>query len=362
MTARSSAFAEALEARVAGLGAGAWAQVRLLARALPRRREAVWARLQALTQRLRLAGRQSLGSLAAAGASPREQGEEALRWLGGVDRDRAATQTAVWALLREAREGEAAARAAVNAEVARRAALRERVAARAEQALGEARAGAGVKLATLPEGRRLAARLERSVAAARTGVEESAARARRDLERLSASALVDREKALTAFEEALANEALGPGVSSAPGARPERRPARRPAQRLAQRPQAQRKRAGVPRFLLDRFYRSGGLRAVPGGVELVFVNPLAFCILQGGDPLIVDGAPHPRERTLLRLGDQRLGGAELSASRYLKFPKAAELRVTLEGLSLAPGRHRIECALELRKLGWVDLLVEDVVR
>jgi hypothetical protein len=34
----------------------------------------------------------------------------------------------------------------------------------------------------------------------------------------------------------------------------------------------------------------------------------------------------------------------------------------LQGLALGPGEHRLSCALELKKLGWVEIRVVDKVR
>jgi hypothetical protein len=76
---------------------------------------------------------------------------------------------------------------------------------------------------------------------------------------------------------------------------------------------------------------------------------------------VVDGQTHPKERTILESGDRRLAGTELSETQYLKFPKGASIKVTLEGLSLRPGPHRLQCALELRKMGWVELDVKDAL-
>ena len=110
---------------------------------------------------------------------------------------------------------------------------------------------------------------------------------------------------------------------------------------------------------LKRFYKPGSLRAGPAGVEITFVNPLAFCIIQGGDAVIVDGRVHPKEQTLLDNGEKQVGGVELSPTSYLKFAKGAEIRVMLQGLSLPAGAHRVQAALELRKMGWVELDVRD---
>jgi hypothetical protein len=160
----------------------------------------------------------------------------------------------------------------------------------------------------------------------------------------------DAARALARFDAAMA-EKLGGG---APVAAAPRRVAAAPKK-------PRRKMARVPKFLIAKFYRPGNLRQRDGRVEVTFTNPLAFCIVQGGDAVLVDGRPWPKAQTVLDSGDRRVLGTELSDTHYLKFPKGGAITVSLEGLTLSPGTHRLACSLELRKMGWVDLDVTDAV-
>jgi hypothetical protein len=49
----------------------------------------------------------------------------------------------------------------------------------------------------------------------------------------------------------------------------------------------------------------------------------------------------------------------LSSANSIKFPKGAALTVHLAGLALPRGAHRFVLALEMRKLGWINLDVKD---
>jgi hypothetical protein len=346
--ATGDAFAAALEARIAGYASQVRGALEGLRSDRRDRWEAVRARVSALTLQLAMA-RDALERRVGrpVGAPTRERAGEVLGWLTGFDRERHHIEDEIWGLLRAARLQETGVHARVLARAAELHALGRRLRREADEALVEARSSESVRLEDSVEGAAMVRQHERSLAALRSAVEELGVRAGRERARLAGRGLPDFARAVAKLDETLAARVTDGEV--APG-RPR---AARATRRI------ERKKAKVPKFLLGRFYRSGGMRAANGSLEITFVNPLGFCIIQGGDPVVVDGRMHPREQTTLDNGERRVGGAELSAASYLKFAKGGEVRVALEGISLTPGKHRVQCSLELRKMGWVDLDVED---
>jgi hypothetical protein len=346
-TAELGARVAALQAEVERALAG-WEQERRS------RWEAVRARVRALTFHTAAAQDEARARLVTTPAPRRAQVPEIFRWISRFDRDRARVEQEIWALLRAARAEDERWRARVTAHAAALAALGGRLRREAEAAVGEAAAAGTMRVLDTAAGRALQAQL---AAASATMAERLAAwreRVAADLAAMGGGSFPDPAGTLERFEAAMAGRLAGApggapaGVAAARAARPAR-PAKRP----------DRKKARVPQFLLKRFYKPGSLRAGPAGVEITFVNPLGFCIIQGGDAVLVDGHPFPKEQTVLDNGEKRVGGHELSVTSYLKFAKGGEIRVSLQGLALPSGAHRVQCALELRKMGWVDLDVRD---
>jgi hypothetical protein len=262
--------------------------------------------------------------------------------MDGFDRERQALTRDVLELLRASGEAERRHRAAVEARLRELRRAHAAVRAHAEAAIADVLRPAAAGSAPA---RALRGRLEADLAEARR-------RAERGLEALAAriaaageTPLPDWQRAAAGFAERLGGGAGVPALAAS-SARPA---AARPA----------RKQARIPRFVLSRFYRKGGIRVRPDGVELTFVNPLAFCIIEGGDPIVVDDRPFPKEQTFIDNGERRVLSTTLSSANGIKFPKGAALTVHLSGLELPRGAHRFVLALEMRKLGWINLDVKD---
>jgi hypothetical protein len=345
MIGAGSAFAAAVAARVDGLHGDIQAALDGWAREQRAHWDQLRTRLTALSVQMMVAQRECQRRV---GRTParREQARAALSFIAAWDLQRQHIEDAVWAELRQARADEARLRAAVIARAAELGALGRSLAAQADGVLAESTAAV---TGESPLGPAIRANVARALAELRAGLERLGARAEADAARVAGAGVPDFTRALAHFDAELAARVGGGGAAVAP-VRP-----RRAAVIKA------RKQARVPKFLLQRFYKNGGMRTAGDGLEIVFTNPLAFCIIQGGDAIVVDGRPHPRERTFLDNGQRRIDANGFSDTSYLKFPKGGELRVTLDGLQVKPGRHHIACALELRKMGWVELNVEDSV-
>jgi hypothetical protein len=315
--------------------------------------DALRGRIEALTMRLGAARRDFRRSLGTMPTPSRRDVGAMLRWLGRFEVERQRFEDEIWSQLRATRQEDALWRAEVERKAAALDELGRRLAREAEGALADALAAGRARIGETPAGRALARQLAQARQLLARRLEELGAEVDERLGTLGARSFAEPGQLLGRFEDAVTARLGGGG---APVARVARSPA---TARAAARPD--RKKARVPRFVLSRFYRPGGLRLAGEGVEITFTNPLGFCIIQGGDAVMVDGRPFPKEQTLLDNGERRVRGAELSGADCLKFPKGGEIRVTLRGLDLPPGPHRFLCSLELRKMGWVELNVTDRV-
>ena len=345
MQADSSAFAAAVAARASGLRDELGVAFATWHRDERGRADELRARLIALSVQMAVALRDCRRRVAARPGVRRGQGLEALRFIAGWDRERQRIEDEVWGILRSARVDERRARRQMAARAGELERLARRIATDADAALAEA---AALERGASPLGRAVQDGIARGLAELRRGLDALGARLENETARVAGAGLPDFERALARFDAELAARVSG-GV---------------PAPMVVRRTRAAapaRKKARVPKFLLARFYRAGGMRIAGDALEITFTNPLAFCIIQGGDAIVVDGRPFPRERTFLDNGERRIDGNGFSETSYLKFPKGGELRVTLAGIAIRPGRHRVSCSMEMRKMGWVDLNVEDTV-
>jgi hypothetical protein len=343
MAVDGSAFAAAVAARIDGFHAELARALAAWRREQGARAAALRARATDLSAQMALALRECQHRVGPAPARSQKQALEALRFVTAWDRERARVEDEVWALLRAARAEELGWRRQVRARADELVALARRIGLEADQALAAATSAATGRS---PLGREVEGQVARALARLRRELDRLGARAEVDAVRVATAGVPDFERALAEFDAELATRFVGGTPPPVVRARTIR---------------VARKRARVPKFLLARFYRNGGMRLAGDALEITFTNPLAFCIIQGGDAIVVDGRPHPRERTVLDNGQRSLDGNGFSETSYLKFPKGGELRVRLDGLVVKPGRHRVSCSLELRKMGWVDLNVEDQV-
>jgi hypothetical protein len=335
----------AYDAEVAGAFEG-WQRERA------HRWDAVRGHVSTLTLQLRVAVVELRRKVDAVRSSRRESVRDALRWTARFDAERQRLEHEIWSQLQGARRDDERWRKVIQAKAAELEALGRRLAGELDGAFLEAQTTASdTRVADLPAGRALAHHLGRAREDMARRVAAAGASIEAELGRLAGRAAPDVGEILRRFDGAMI-ERLGGARGVAAAARPLARVARAPAG-------PPRKKARVPRFLLNKFYREGGVRRGGEGVEITFTNPLAFCIVQGGDAVVVDGRPHPKGDTVLDNGERRVSGLELSGSAYLKFPKGGEIKVTLRGLALPPGPHRFNCNLELRKMGWVELHVTD---
>lgn len=313
-------------------------------------------KLGALSGELAVARSRFIEALGEAPVSTRADLSRAFHCVRELDLERQRIEEEVWVLVRAAEEDERRFRARMLKQARRESQIPALVAEAMNVALEGARESSP-SLAQTELGRRFDALHKHRLTSVRGDAERALARLDAELTRVLAGGALDWAEVGDRFAREVSERLSGDGRVAPRRPRPRRPPAPRPKAR----PAKKRKRARVPKFLLRGFYKKGNMHQLGDDVQLTFVNPLAFCIVQNGDAVSVDGRAHPTDQTTLDNGDKRILGTQLSPENYLKYPKGAALKLTLHNLELAPGPHRVSLSLELRKMGWIDLNISDEV-
>ncbi len=117
----------------------------------------------------------------------------------------------------------------------------------------------------------------------------------------------------------------------------------------------------VPTFVLRKLYVAGSLRNVPAGCQLQIKNTLAPAIITGVGPVTIDDTTYEPHRVTLMRGNERLSAAEASPSRPLAFDINVVVTILVEGVTLAPGQHRVWLDVTSREAGRLKWDITDSV-
>jgi len=117
----------------------------------------------------------------------------------------------------------------------------------------------------------------------------------------------------------------------------------------------------IPPALLSKLYVKGSLNCSPENSEFKLKNVLAPSTIIGFEKVEVDGAPYPLDKVLLSKKNSVRPAASVTPQAPFLLNINEEVKVTLEGLKLSPGFHRIALHLESKEVGEVEIPVEDTV-
>jgi hypothetical protein len=119
----------------------------------------------------------------------------------------------------------------------------------------------------------------------------------------------------------------------------------------------------VPGFMVKQFYVAGSLRNANGGFELQARNPMGDGHLTSIREFQVDGTKvDPSAVSAIRAGDATWTPATaVSAATPVLFRKGDAVTFHVAGITLSPGRHRLDLDLVERDLGQLLLTLEDNV-
>jgi len=116
----------------------------------------------------------------------------------------------------------------------------------------------------------------------------------------------------------------------------------------------------LPPAVLRQLYVQGSLTNTPEGATFKLKNSLAPATVIGLE-VAVDGQKVPSEKIYVVAGGQKRGVGELASSGQ-RFAVRDEVTVLLEGITLAPGAHRIDIRAKTKEWGDLAFDVTDTVR
>jgi len=116
----------------------------------------------------------------------------------------------------------------------------------------------------------------------------------------------------------------------------------------------------LPPAVLRQLYVQGSLTNTPEGATFKLRNSLAPATVIGLE-IAVDGQKVPSEKIYIIAGGQKRGVSELASSGQ-KFAVRDEVTILLEGVTLAPGAHRIDIRAKTKEWGELAFDITDTVR
>ncbi|MEJ2208859.1 MAG: alpha-galactosidase [Anaerolineae bacterium] len=119
----------------------------------------------------------------------------------------------------------------------------------------------------------------------------------------------------------------------------------------------------IPGFLLKRLYVRGSLRNTPQGCAFTLRNVVDAGTVTRFYGLEVDGETIQPERIqVLRPGGEAVPAGSVAPDRPLSLPAGVELTLRLPGVSLSPGKHRLDFHFQTQEVGDLSFHVTDSVQ
>ncbi len=107
----------------------------------------------------------------------------------------------------------------------------------------------------------------------------------------------------------------------------------------------------VPGFLLRRLYVKQSLKNVAGGFEFQLKNSMGSGYAHKLWPLTVDGQEVPPEATCFVLDGVCTAFSEVSREKTFTLAMNKSITVRVEGVTLAPGPHKLGMGFDVPGLG-----------
>lgn len=117
----------------------------------------------------------------------------------------------------------------------------------------------------------------------------------------------------------------------------------------------------VPAFLLRRLYVKGSLETRDGGFAFKLRNRLGSGYAFKLWPLTVDGDEVPIGSSFFVQDGQRTGFTEVSREKTFTLAMNTDIEISVDGLALAPGPHKIGMGFDVPGLGTLRFDFKDEV-
>ncbi|MBI3893895.1 MAG: hypothetical protein HY303_20440, partial [Candidatus Wallbacteria bacterium] len=92
--------------------------------------------------------------------------------------------------------------------------------------------------------------------------------------------------------------------------------------------------AFIPEFILRSLFKHDSLKKVKGGTEMCLENNLAFDLLVGLKPVLLDGEAFPVDKTHVDNGEQKMKASDITAEKPFKLLKGTPIKILLKGHKL----------------------------
>ena len=118
----------------------------------------------------------------------------------------------------------------------------------------------------------------------------------------------------------------------------------------------------VPSFIIQKVYEKGSLRNVPGGFQFRLDNKLASGQAGKVMPMTVDGEEMPIEKSFLNVAEERRSFQAVTEESPFSMALNQVSTIEVEGVSLAPGAHKIGMGFVITGLGAMEFDFVDEVQ
>ncbi|MBI4867690.1 MAG: hypothetical protein HY816_12130 [Candidatus Wallbacteria bacterium] len=109
--------------------------------------------------------------------------------------------------------------------------------------------------------------------------------------------------------------------------------------------------AFIPEFILRSLFQHDSLKKVKGGTEMALENKIAFDLMVGLKPIVIDGEAFPVEKTHVDNGEQQMAASAVTAEKPFKLLKGTPIKILLKGHKLTAGNHRIRIDILTKAAG-----------
>jgi len=117
----------------------------------------------------------------------------------------------------------------------------------------------------------------------------------------------------------------------------------------------------IPAFMLKKLYRKGSLKNSAEGASFAVKNTISPATITGLEMVKIDGETYLPKKIELLAGGVRIAADKLSPESPLQVAQNEEIIVSLPGVTLAPGAHKLLLNINTREVGPLTLEVGDTV-
>ena len=116
-----------------------------------------------------------------------------------------------------------------------------------------------------------------------------------------------------------------------------------------------------PGFLLKRLYVKGSLSNSPEGVQFQLKNSLGSGYAKAMLPVSLDAKEYPMDKTFFNVEGTPVPFSSVSDDFHFSIPLNKVITIVVEGVSLAPGPHKIAMGFVVPGLGKLRFDVKDEI-